>query len=86
MAHFHLLAGAGNKLDMPMIRSIQLTDLADALRQGLADFWEKPSHYVMLVLIYPIIGVVLTVWMNGYHTWPLLYPLVGGCRHRAAAV
>jgi len=78
MSNFHVIAGAGSKLDMPMIRTIHVSDLFDALRQGAADFWEKPSHYVMLVLIYPIVGIVLTVWMNGYHTWPLLYPLVGG--------
>jgi uncharacterized membrane protein len=78
MANFHVISGAGEKLDMPMIRTIGMGDLFDALRLGAADFWEKPSHYAMLVLIYPIIGVVLTVWMNGYHTWPLLYPLVGG--------
>lgn len=78
MSNFHVLAGAGDKLDLPMINTIHLSDLGDALRQGLADFWEKPSHYIMLVLIYPIVGIVLTVWMNGYHTWPLLYPLVGG--------
>ncbi|SEQ21818.1 Uncharacterized membrane protein [Devosia sp. YR412] len=78
MSNFHVLAGAGDKLDMPMIRTISLSDLGDALRHGLADFWEKPSHYAILVLIYPIIGIVLTVWMNGFHTWPLLYPLVGG--------
>lgn len=78
MPNFHVLAGAGDKLDMPMIRSISIADLFDALRQGADDFWEKPSHYAMLVLIYPIIGIVLTVWMNGFHTWPLLYPLVGG--------
>lgn len=78
MSNFHVIAGAGAKLDMPVIRTIQVADLFDALRQGVADFWDKPSHYVMLVLIYPIVGIVLTVWMNGYHTWPLLYPLVGG--------
>jgi uncharacterized membrane protein len=78
MSNFHVIAGAGAKLDMPIIRTIQVADLFDALRQGIADFWDKPSHYVMLVLIYPIVGIVLTVWMNGYHTWPLLYPLVGG--------
>lgn len=78
MANFHVIAGAGDKLDMPVIRTIHLADLVDVLRQGVADFWEKPSHYVMLVLIYPIVGIVLTVWMNGYYTWPLLYPLVGG--------
>lgn len=78
MAQFHVLSGAGDKLDLPVIRTIRISDLIDALRQGAADFWDKPSHYVMLVLIYPIVGIVLTVWMNGYHTWPLLYPLVGG--------
>ena len=65
MSNFHVIAGAGSKLDMPMIRTIRVPDLFDALRQGAADFWDKPSHYVMLVLIYPIVGIVLTVWMNG---------------------
>ena len=78
MSNFHVIAGAGSKLDMPVIRTISVSDLFDALRLGAADFWDRPSHYVMLVLIYPIVGIVLTVWMNGYHTWPLLYPLVGG--------
>lgn len=78
MSNFHVIAGPGSKLDLPVIRTIQISDLFDALRQGAADFWERPSHYAMLVLIYPIVGIVLTVWMNGYHTWPLLYPLVGG--------
>ncbi|WP_108396760.1 DUF2189 domain-containing protein [Devosia submarina] len=78
MSNFHVVSGAGDKLDMPMIRTISTSDVFDALRQGAADFWEKPSHYAMLVLIYPVIGIVLTVRMNGYHTWPLLYPLIGG--------
>ena len=78
MSNFHVVSGAGEKLDMPMIRTISMSDVFDALRRGVSDFWEQPSHYVMLVLIYPIIGIVLTVWMNGYHTWPLLYPLIGG--------
>ena len=78
MSNFHVVSGAGEKLDMPMIRTISMSDVFDALRRGASDFWEKPSHYVMLVVIYPIIGIVLTVWMNGYHTWPLLYPLIGG--------
>jgi uncharacterized membrane protein len=78
MAHFHVIAGTGDKLDLPIVRSITITDLGDVLRRGAADFWERPSHYAMLAIIYPIIGIVLTVWMNGYHTWPLLYPLIGG--------
>jgi uncharacterized membrane protein len=78
MARMHIMAGAGEKLDMPAIRQIQLSDLGDALRRGTADFWAKPSHYVLLMLIYPVIGIALTVWMNGWHAWTMLYPLIGG--------
>ena len=91
MARMHIMSGAGEKLDMPAIRQITLSDLGDVLRRGAADFWAKPSHYVLLMLIYPMIGIVLTVWMNGWHTWTLLYPLVGGFargpyRHSAPAL
>ncbi|MGV8855618.1 MAG: DUF2189 domain-containing protein [Devosia sp.] len=78
MAHFHIIAGTGDKLDLPVIRTITVADLGLALRRGATDFWERPSHYAMLAVIYPIIGIVLTVWMNGFHTWTLLYPLIGG--------
>ena len=78
MAQMHVMTGAGDKLDMPVIQTISIPDLMTALRRGAADFWANPSHYVLLMLIYPIVGIVLTVWMNGFHTWPLLYPLVGG--------
>ena len=78
MANMHVMAGAGDKLDMPVIQTITLADLMVALQRGAGDFWAKPSHYVLLMLIYPIIGIVLTVWMNGFYTWPLLYPLIGG--------
>jgi uncharacterized membrane protein len=78
MARMHIMAGVGDKLDMPAIRTISVGDLAGILRRGSADFWSKPSHYILLMLIYPVIGIVLTVWMEGFHTWPLLYPLVGG--------
>jgi len=78
MARMHIMAGAGDKLDMPQIRSITFADLGLALRRGVGDFWAKPSHYLLLALIYPIVGIGLTVWMNGFQTWPLLYPLIGG--------
>lgn len=78
MARIHLMSGVGEKLDLPAIAKISYSDLGDALSKGAADFWAKPSHYLLLALIYPVIGIVLTVWMNGYQTWPLLYPLIGG--------
>lgn len=78
MANFHVIGGATEVLEHPNIRKITLADLIDALKRGAADFWAKPSHYVLLTLIYPLVGIVLAVWMSGYHTWPLLYPLMGG--------
>ncbi len=78
MANVHVMTGAGDKLDMPVINTIGIGDLGVALRRGLADFAAKPSHYILLAVFYPIIGIVLTVWMNGWNTWPLLYPLIGG--------
>lgn len=78
MARMHLMSGVGEKLDLPAIAKISFAELGDALRRGAADFWAKPSHYLLLALIYPVIGIVLAVWMSGYHTWSLLYPLIGG--------
>src|SRR5690606_15253762 len=78
MAQMHVISGVGNKLDMPVIEKIGISDLMLALRRGAEDFWAKPSHYFLLALIYPIVGIVLTVWMNGFYTWSLLYPLIGG--------
>jgi uncharacterized membrane protein len=78
MAHLHVMTGAGDKLDMPVVKTITLSDLMLALRRGAEDFWSKPTHYFLLMIIYPVIGIVLTVWMNGFYTWPMLYPLIGG--------
>ena len=78
MAHFHVIGGATETLTHPTIHKIGVSDLIDSLRLGVADFWEKPSHVVLLCLIYPLVAIVLTIWMSGYYTWPLLYPLLGG--------
>lgn len=60
------------------VRNIGPADLIDALKRGLADFAEKPSHVVFLALIYPIIGVALARLTFGYDVLPLLYPLAAG--------
>ena len=54
MANFHVIGGAHETLDHPEIRKIGISDLFDALRRGIDDFWEKPSHYVLLTIIYPL--------------------------------
>ncbi|MGO4841884.1 DUF2189 domain-containing protein, partial [Rhizobiaceae sp. 2RAB30] len=48
------------------------------LRRGLDDFWEKPSHYVFMCLIYPIVGVFLITWTSGGNALQLIFPLMAG--------
>lgn len=82
MANFHVLAGPNNNnkkaVAQPTVRQISIADIFDALRRGLDDFWEKPSHYVFLCLIYPIIGVILITWTSGDNALQLIYPLITG--------
>jgi uncharacterized membrane protein len=74
----HVLAGAGDEIARPVVRPIHTADLFAALRDGFDDFMQKPSHYVFLCLIYPIVGLLLGMWSTGYNALPLLYPLMSG--------
>jgi uncharacterized membrane protein len=80
MANFHVLAGPNKKkaVAQPTVRQITIADVFDALRRGFDDFWEKPSHYVFLCLIYPVIGVILITWTSGGNALQLIYPLITG--------
>lgn len=78
MASFHVYAGTGNTIEHPAVRHITVADVFDALRRGLDDFWEKPSHYVFLCLIYPIVGVFLITWTSGGNALQLIFPLMAG--------
>lgn len=80
MANFHVLAGPNKKkaVAQPTVRQIAIADVFDALRRGFDDFWEKPSHYVFLCLIYPVIGVILITWTSGGNALQLIYPLITG--------
>jgi uncharacterized membrane protein len=78
MATFHVIAGASDTPEFPIVRRISPTDLTAALRQGFADFWAMPSQVFFLGLIYPIAGVVLAGLAFGQNMLPLLYPLAFG--------
>ncbi|MGG6894904.1 MULTISPECIES: DUF2189 domain-containing protein [Rhizobium] len=78
MVVFHVMTGASGEFARPEVRKIGITDLMDALRSGLDDFGEKPSHYVFLCLMYPIAGIFLVMWSSGADLLPLLYPLMSG--------
>jgi uncharacterized membrane protein len=62
----------------PVIRTISLSDLKDALRLGWEDFKAVPSHAIILCVIYPVLGLVLARTVLGYSILPLLFPLAAG--------
>jgi uncharacterized membrane protein len=78
MTAFHVMTGAGETYSSPAINKIGIADVFDALRLGLDDFKEKPSHYVFLCLMYPIAGVFLAVATSSANLLPMIFPLISG--------
>ncbi|WP_011581804.1 MULTISPECIES: DUF2189 domain-containing protein [Chelativorans] len=78
MANFHVVAGSTETIAPLGVRHIAFADVLDALRAGFADFWEKPSHYVFLCIIYPILGMVLITWASTGNALQLIFPLIAG--------
>jgi len=64
--------------DGPRIRKIGIGTVTGALRAGWADFLARPSHYVFLFIVYPVIGVVLSFVAFNYNLMPLVFPLIAG--------
>jgi uncharacterized membrane protein len=78
MARADVILPAEPASELPVVRSIGIADLRDALRKGLDDFWAMPTHVIFLCLIYPIVGLVLGRAAFGADVVPLLYPLASG--------
>ncbi len=78
MANFHVYAGSQKAIAHPGVQRIGVADILDALRLGFDDFWAKPSHYVFMCLIYPIVGIILLTWASGENTLQLAFPLMSG--------
>jgi uncharacterized membrane protein len=62
----------------PIIRTIELSNLDEALRLGWGDFKAVPSHAIILCVLYPVLGLVLARIVLGYSVLPLLFPLAAG--------
>lgn len=78
MSTFHVYAADDEARSRVRLRKIGTSDVYDALRLGYEDFSAKPSHYVFLCIIYPIIGFILVFWASGGNTFQLVYPLLTG--------
>ncbi len=63
---------------LPAIRKISFADLTDALAEGWEDFSQKPSHVLLLGVLYPIVGLFIARLTFGYDVLPLLFPLAAG--------
>ena len=74
----NVLIGAGTRPAQPLIRTVHVSDLRDALAKGVDDFYAMPTHAMFLCIIYPIVGFVLARLTFGYSVLPLLYPLMSG--------
>lgn len=62
----------------PEIRKISPADLKDALARGVDDFKARPSHLVILGLIYPLAMLIAANIAVGYIPLPLIFPLLSG--------
>lgn len=78
MADENSIAGAGLGDAEPGVRQIGIDDLKYALTAGFADFNEKPSHLVLLVLIYPLVGLFMVRVTAGHDILPLVFPIISG--------
>lgn len=78
LADFHIFSAGDAAAEETIVRQISIADVLDALRHGYRDFLEKPSHYIFVVLIYPIIGVGMFTWASGGNALQLIFPLITG--------
>lgn len=78
MAQAHVSTAFGGNAEIPIIRDITVADVFDALRHGFEDFWERPSQYAFAAMIYPVVMVVIALWVSDQNVLPLLYPLASG--------
>ena len=78
MADEKALTDADASPDHPTIRKIGPADLWDVLARGIDDFKAKPSHVLLLVILYPIVGLILIRLSAGYDMLPLVFPILAG--------
>ena len=78
MALENSISHSGTDPEAPGVNTIGQDDLIQALTLGFNDFKEKPSHIFLLVLLYPIIGLVAARVAAGYEMVPIVFPLISG--------
>jgi uncharacterized membrane protein len=62
----------------PEIRTLEMDDLRDALRQGFSDFTTFRSDVIFICLVYPLMGAVLAALAVQGSSIQLVFPIVAG--------
>ena len=68
----------GRENDPPIVREVTMDDLRAALRAGIDDFLALRTDVMAMVLLYPVIGLILTVFAFNANFAPYLFPLASG--------
>ncbi len=68
----------GDRSAPPEVAALHREDLRIALRKGWEDFAALRTDVVFIVLLYPVIGLVLSAFVFQRDLLPLLFPLVSG--------
>jgi len=63
---------------MPAVRQITAAHIRQALRAGFDDFTACRSDAILLCIIYPLAGLLMSRVVMGYRILPLIFPLVAG--------
>lgn len=65
-------------LVLPQVRRIEVGDLREVLRRGVADFMACRTDVAFLCLLYPAIGLLVAWFALDRNLLPLLFPAVSG--------
>jgi len=60
------------------IRRIGTAELWKSLKEGYEDFNAKPSFGIFLVVIYPLVALLLTLFVDGRNLHHLVFPMLAG--------
>jgi uncharacterized membrane protein len=70
--------GGSHELAPPQVRKISMADVGEALRLGVRDFLEFRSDVIMIVFLYPIIGLTLSFFAFHQNLMHLIFPMFAG--------
>lgn len=69
---------SGPDTDPIVLRDLTTADLRDALSKGYQDFTALRTDVIFIVLVYPVLGVLLTWFALNRDMLPLVFPLMSG--------